>query len=160
MSVCILIMAGTNENINLHFTVWWNWWLPGRHTVVSLLHASLITTAATKTFVTFMTMCRLGFEYTMKNGVATEASYPYKGRDEACDKQKMNIVGNISGMPHSLSVETIMTVIFGVLTNLGPCAVTSGYCRLPHVSDNFTAAEQCMLHFIARHCTTCISCTC
>jgi cathepsin L len=55
----------------------------------------------------------LGFAYAMKNGVATEASYPYQGRDETCDKSKMNIVGNITG-----------------------------YCRLPHVSSNFSAAEQ------------------
>eukprot|EP00035_Acanthoeca_spectabilis_P019983 m.430574 g.430574 ORF g.430574 m.430574 type:complete len:469 (+) comp17183_c0_seq1:693-2099(+) len=55
----------------------------------------------------------LGFDYAMKHGIATEASYPYKGRDEACDVSKMNIVGNITG-----------------------------YCRLPHVSSNFTADEQ------------------
>eukprot|EP00036_Acanthoecidae_sp_10tr_P007597 CAMPEP_0182924536 /NCGR_PEP_ID=MMETSP0105_2-20130417/6539_1 /TAXON_ID=81532 ORGANISM="Acanthoeca-like sp., Strain 10tr" /NCGR_SAMPLE_ID=MMETSP0105_2 /ASSEMBLY_ACC=CAM_ASM_000205 /LENGTH=379 /DNA_ID=CAMNT_0025062325 /DNA_START=13 /DNA_END=1152 /DNA_ORIENTATION=+ len=55
----------------------------------------------------------LGFQYAMEAGVATEKSYPYKGRDETCDTKAMDIVGNISG-----------------------------YCRLPHVSGNFTADQQ------------------
>ena len=48
-----------------------------------------------------LTLTRLGFQYAMEHGAATEASYPYKGRDEACDLSKMKMVENVTGeSPH------------------------------------------------------------
>jgi len=55
----------------------------------------------------------LGFEYAIKNGVTTELDYPYKASTDACDKTKLMPVANITG-----------------------------YCRLPHVSSTYTAAQQ------------------
>lgn len=49
----------------------------------------------------------------MKHGVTLESDYPYTARTGTCQPDKIKPVANISG-----------------------------YCRLPHVADNFTAEMQ------------------
>lgn len=55
----------------------------------------------------------LGFEYAMKHGMTLESEYPYKPETGTCQPDKIT-----------------------------PVARITGYCRLPHVADNYTATQQ------------------